>query len=100
MWQKGTGLMFRFPRGEFAFIFPFSTPRHMHITMFFVFYSIDVLFLDATGSIVELVSLRPFTHYSSRLQATTFVELPKGTIAKHNLHVGQLISWSDNSVDV
>ncbi len=89
--RKATGLMFRFPKGPFVYYFPFSSPRKIAITMWFVFFPIDVVFVDKKGVIVEKVSLRPFTFYRSSVQAFGFYEVPLG--ASDHLAVGMKISW-------
>ncbi len=98
--RQGTGLMFRFPKGAFAYVFPFKKSKKLSITMWFVFYAIDILFLDESNRIVHEVSLRPFTQYAVPVRVKTFIELPKGTIKKHHLLLGQKLSWSKDSVDL
>ncbi len=99
-WKKGTGLMFRFPKGCFAYIFPFKKPQRLTITMWFVFYSIDILFLDEDNLVVQTTSLRPFSNYVLPMKAIIFIELPFGTIQKHDVSVGQKIFWSKDFVDL
>ncbi|MCF7799185.1 DUF192 domain-containing protein [Candidatus Woesearchaeota archaeon] len=99
-WKKGTGLMFRFPKGLFAYVFPFYAERRLVITMWFVFYSIDILFLDAADTVVEKVTLKPFSNYYPKAIAKTFIELPKGTIKQHDIALGQKVSWSNDFVDL
>lgn len=54
-----------------------------------MFFPIDVLFLDRRHSIVSLIEcLRPFRLTWPRWSATSVIELPAGTIARYGLQVG------------
>ncbi|MBN1175082.1 DUF192 domain-containing protein [Candidatus Woesearchaeota archaeon] len=99
MFKHGMGLTFRFPKKPFAYVFVFKKPVKLAITMVFVFYPIDILFLDNKNTIVEIVSsLRPFRNYFPKNYFSTFIELPADTVTKHNIKLGSKISWSANSV--
>src|SRR3989338_9332545 len=78
--EKSTGLMFH-DRVSKGLVFPFGKPRKIILHMMFVFCPIDVLFLDKNNKIVEIKeSLQPFSFYSSKHNASTFIELPDGKI--------------------
>jgi hypothetical protein len=50
--------------------------------MFFVFYPIDVLFLDRENRIVEIKRhFLPFTIYAPKKKSMTIIELPDGKAA-------------------
>ena len=99
VWSQAWGLMFRWPRGRFAYVFPFRTPRRIAVTMWFVFYPIDIVFLDANGRILELASnIRPFTHYFPKARAVVLLEFPAGTLHRHGVKVGQHLVWTTDSV--
>jgi len=90
VWSQGTGLMFhRKPKGE-VHIFRFKKPRKIQVTMMFVFFSLDLLFLDENGIIVELKrSIRPFSDYYPKKEATILIELEAGSIKKFKIKEGQ-----------
>jgi uncharacterized protein len=51
--------------------------------MVFVFYPIDVLFLDKNKVVVEVKdNFRPFSFYTPKNKAMYVIELPAGTIKK------------------
>ena len=51
--------------------------------MLFVFYPIDVIFLDGKKKVVDLKeNFRPWTFYKSKRPAKYVIECPKGTIKK------------------
>ena len=93
---KATGLMFRPQLRGRAMVFPFPTERRISLHMLFVFFPIDVLFLDKRGHVVEVKErLAPFWFHSSRKPARAAVELPAGTIQKSRTHVGDRIAGID-----
>ncbi|MFP4523430.1 MAG: DUF192 domain-containing protein [Candidatus Woesearchaeota archaeon] len=95
VFKKATGLMFTKQKKDFAYVFSFNRVQRMRITMWWVFYPIDIIFLDEQGYIVELVSwLKPFGFYTSKRKAKTFVELPSGVIQKYGLMKGMHCSWN------
>lgn len=94
--SKARGLMFTSRRkyDDKALIFEFSSEVKRDLHMFFVFYPIDVMFLDSSKRVVELkCGFRPFTLYSPRRPAKYIVELPEGLLSKTRTVVGDVISW-------
>jgi len=91
--SKAVGLMFSRKKEDLGLIFAFDKPRIMDIHMFFVFYSIDILFLDEKYVVIEKVHLKPFTIYKSRNKSKYFVELidAKGTQVGDKLKLGSQI---------
>ncbi len=90
---RAVGLMFSKPT-ETAMILSFPNEKAVSLHMFFVFFPIDVLFVDGSMRVVELVkSLAPFTTYSARQKAKFAVELPAGSIAKSKTRIGDQITF-------
>jgi len=89
---KGIGLRFALkPR---ALIFEFSSPVRPVVDMFFVFFPIDIIFLDKHRKVVELKeSLRPFSAYFTKRNITYFIELPAGTIKRTRTRLGNRIAF-------
>ncbi|MFP4118980.1 MAG: DUF192 domain-containing protein [Candidatus Woesearchaeota archaeon] len=99
LWRRATGLMFRWPGADFAYIFPFSRDRRISVTMLFVFYPIDILFLDDDGVVIETKpGLKPFSHYVAKRKARSFIELPAGSIVKFGLSRGVKLRWTSGSL--
>lgn len=70
-------------------IFKFKKEQIISLHMFFVFYSIDVLFLDKNKIVVDKKeNFKPFTFYSSKKKATYAIELPEGAIKKSKTEIG------------
>ena len=83
IFAKAKGLMFSKKLIDTGYIFIFSKPRRIDLHMFFVFYPIDILFLDESKKVIEIKeNLKPFTFYISKNKAKYVVELPQETIKK------------------
>ena len=62
--------------------------------MFFVFYPIDVLFLDKYKKVVEVKeNFRPFEFYTPKNKALYTIELPQNTIKKTKTGIGNKINF-------
>jgi uncharacterized protein len=76
--QKATGLMFSRQKD---LIFEEKVERIVRLHMFFVFYPIDVIFLNKDKQVVELKQhFKPFTFYNPLHKAQYIIELKAGTI--------------------
>ena len=89
--SQAWGLMFSKRR---TLVMTFPTERIVPLHMFFVFYPIDVLFLDRTKKIVEIKeSFKPFCFYTPRCPACYVIELPAGVIQKTRTAVGDVLRF-------
>ena len=81
---KVRGLMFAKPllRGKgVVLVASHESILDSTIHMLFVFFPIDVLFLDKKKRVVEIKkNLKPFTIYNSKRKAQYVIELPAGRI--------------------
>lgn len=97
LWKKATGLMFHKKKEDFAYVFEFSSPRIIVVTMWFVFFPIDILFIK-DGIIVEIARhVRPFTHYVAQ-KSDTFIELPVGSAEES--YIGEKVTWNSSIVEI
>ncbi|MGM5483359.1 MAG: DUF192 domain-containing protein [Nanobdellota archaeon] len=82
IFSKARGLMFRKPIKNEAYIFDFGYERKIPIHMLFVFFSIDVIWVDLNGIVVDIKkNVKPFTPaIYHRGKASTLIELPKGFV--------------------
>jgi len=87
--KKVRGLMLRRVFEDTALVFPFKKEAVVRIHMLFVFFPIDLLFLDESLRILDLATLKPFIGYrSSKVPVSFVIELPAGTINEVGLEVG------------
>jgi len=89
--SKFIGMMFSRPR---ALVFAFKEEKITSLHMLFVFYPIDVLFLDKSKKIVEIKeNFMPFSFYRPKNKALYIIELPEGTIKKSKTGLGDKIGF-------
>ena len=85
-WKRFKGLMFeKRSRFDYALVFPFQfcSKSDASIHMFFVFFPIDVVFLDEKKKVVDIVKgLKPFVPlYVPKKASKYLIELPEGKAA-------------------
>ena len=95
IFEQARGLMFRLPIKDKCLIFVFRKESRPHFHMLFVFFHIDMVFLDSNRKIVDLRSrVRPFRlEIKPRKDCRFVIELPAGTIRKSRLKVGDRLSF-------
>jgi uncharacterized membrane protein (UPF0127 family) len=82
LWAKGTGLMLK-KKPDYGMIFIFRKEQSNPITMFLVFFPVDLLFLDKSKRVVEIKKkLKPFRDYYPRAKSMYVIELPVGVMGK------------------
>ena len=88
VFSKGTGLMLHKKITNEAHIFHFKKPRKTIITMFLVFFAIDIIFIDKNKKIIEIKeNLKPFGNYNPKTKTQYVIELPLLTIKKYNIKI-------------
>ena len=88
MWSKARGLMFSKKKN---LVFVFDKGKKIGLHMFFVFFPIDVLFLDKDKKIIEIKKdFRPFSFYTSQNKAKYVVELTED----HNHKIGEKVNFT------
>ncbi len=95
--SKFMGLMFTTKQKK-SLVFKFKKETNIALHMFFVFYPIDVLFLNKNKIVVDKKeNFKPFTFYKSRKKAMYAIELLNGIIRKTNIEIGDKIEIRDNT---
>ncbi len=93
--RKAKGLMFRrkFDKA-LVFILDRETRIGAAIHSYFVFFPFDIIWLDAKKTIADMRTVGPFRLIEMpRTNAKYFIELPKGTIKKSGVKLGQKINF-------
>jgi len=91
-WWRLRGLMFR--RGFTGFDGLWLSPA-TSIHMFWVFFPIDLVWLDADRRVVKVtVGIRPWRLDAAR-GARSVIELPAGSIARCGVAAGHQVQFSD-----
>lgn len=90
--SKTVGLMFR--RKPKALVFAFDNEKIVSLHMFFVFFPIDIIYLNKNKEVVELKKdFKPFSLYKPRKKAQYIIELPAATIQKTRTSIGDKIRF-------
>ena len=94
--KQGLGLMF-FPRKKFNFGLIFEREIESivgsSIHMMFVFYPINILFLNSKKEIVDIkLNLKPFRFYSPKKKSKYIIEFPI-ELDLFNLKLKDKVSW-------
>ncbi len=95
-WERMRGLMFEDAK-KFNYALVFELPQesklHAAIHMLFVFFPIDVVWLDSGKKVVDIVKgIQPFTpNYTPKKPAKYFVELPAGKSL--GIALGDVLQW-------
>src|SRR3989344_5680281 len=93
-WSKAWGLMFSKRREERALIFPFDRPQLIPLHMLFVFYPIDILFLNENKEVIEIKEkLRPFCFYNPQRRSKFVIEVAAGKVQKSQTKVKDRLSF-------
>lgn len=92
--SQAKGLMFSKPKN---LIFEFKEEKLVPIHMFFVFFSIDIIYLNKEKQVVELKqSVKPFTFYNPKFKCKYLIELKKGQIKESHVEVGDKLEFEYN----
>ena len=92
--KRARGLMLRRKLDKaLVFLLDRETKIGAAIHSFFVLFSFDIIWLDAGKRIVDMRTVRPFRLIEMpREKAKYFIELPKGSIKKSGVKLGQKIN--------
>ncbi len=67
-------------------VFEFDQPTRVRLHMWFVFFPIDVILLNADKQVVEIKqNFKPFTVFTSQEKATYCIEAPAGFVQKQRV---------------
>ena len=90
MFCKALGLMFRSKKPDYGLVFIFNKELRADLHMLFVFFPIDVLFLDKDKKVVDIKKdFKPFSYYAPKAKAMFVIEMPVGVLK--NTRVGDRI---------
>ena len=93
VFSKSIGLMFSKIR---TLIFVNKEEEFMPLHMLFVFYPIDVIYLNENKEVVEVKEdFKPFSFYNPKNKAKYVIELPAGKIKKSRTFVGDKITFKN-----
>ena len=94
VFSQAKGLMFTSSSAidENAFIFVFKREMMVWLHMFFVFYPIDVIFLDKEKKVVDIKGkFKPFAIYVPKNKAKYVIECGDGIVKKSRTKIGDKV---------
>lgn len=81
-------------KSDKVLIFIFDKEKIIPLHNFFVFYPIDVLFLNKNKNVVEIKeTFKPFTFYTPKNKAKYVIELPQGAIKQSKTELNDKIEF-------
>jgi uncharacterized membrane protein (UPF0127 family) len=91
------GLMFRkkIPY-DYSMIFILKKPSQVGIHMLFVFFPIDVIFLNEEKKIMGMSPLRQWVGYKAMKDIKYIIEMKAGTIEMFHLCTGEEMEFDEN----
>ena len=90
--KQAIGLMLHRKIYDQGLVFIFKKEKRISLHMFFVFFPIDVLYLDRNKKVVEIKeNFRPFSFYTPRNKAMYIIELPSGKVKETGTTNGDLL---------
>ncbi|MFH1398734.1 MAG: DUF192 domain-containing protein [Candidatus Woesearchaeota archaeon] len=88
------GLMFSPRIRDISLVFVFDREKNLSFHMLFVFFPIDIIFLDKSRKVVSMQNAMPFTPLiRSKKPAKYVLECPSGTIRKSRTKIGHQITF-------
>ena len=87
---RARGLMFSVKK---SLLFCFEKEQDVYLHMLFVFFPIDVFFLNKNKEIIEIKrNFLPFSWYHSKKKCMYFIEVPRIT-GKEDINEGDTFIW-------
>ena len=81
--NKSMGLILHKKLKDKGLVFIFNKEKKVSLHMIFVFFPIDVLYLDKNKKVIEMKKdFKPFSFYIPKKRAKYILELPEGIISR------------------
>jgi len=91
---KLVGLMFSKKKKDFALIFEFKKDKRVSLHTFFVFYPIDIVFLNEKKEVIEIKeNMKPFSFYFPKNKASYIIEFQTRIVKKTKTKIGDRIEF-------
>jgi uncharacterized membrane protein (UPF0127 family) len=92
--EQANGLMFTKKKSDFGLLFVLGKEKKCPMTMLFVFYPIDIIWVNAKKVVVDCTRAGPFApHIPHKGLAAYVVEVPVGTIKKAKITPGDVLDF-------
>jgi len=92
IFSQGIGLMFSRRQEDLGLVFCFKNSADIMLHNWFVFYSIDLIFLDSHMKVVEIrQDFKPFTCYKPKSKFNYLVEVVAGKVKESRTGIGDTL---------
>ncbi|MDP7180636.1 MAG: DUF192 domain-containing protein [Candidatus Woesearchaeota archaeon] len=92
--NKSIGLIFHKKLIDKGLVFPYKKDKKVPLHMIFVFFPIDIIYLDKEKKVIEIKeNFKPFTFYTPKNKSRYVLELPENTIKKTKTEIGDILSF-------
>ncbi len=92
--NKSIGLILHKKLNDKGLVFICKKEKKKSLHMIFVFFPIDVLYLNKNKRVIEMKkNFKPFSFYIPEKKAKYILELPEGTIGKTKTEIGDKIKF-------
>ena len=88
VFTKAIGMMFSQPKN---LLFVFEKEDIIPLHTFFVFFPIDIVYLDKNKKVVEKTCMKPFAYYKPKNKAKYVIEFGKSI--KQNIRISDKLSF-------
>lgn len=97
MAKQALGLMLRksIPP-DYSMIFILKKPSRVNVHMLFVFFPIDVIFLNSEKKVMGFSGLKPWVGYKAMKDIRYVLEMKAGTIEKSSMSIGGQMEFDEN----
>jgi uncharacterized membrane protein (UPF0127 family) len=94
--SRALGLMFHkdIPM-DFALIFKLRKPMTVGVHMLFVFFSIDVIFLDEKKKVIGTCTLKPWLGHKQMKGVKYLIEMHQGKVEAYDIKNGDILEFDE-----
>ncbi len=94
IFSRALGLMFhRDITQDFAMIFSMRKTMTVGVHMLFVFFAIDVIFLDDNKKVIGTGTLKPWLGHKQMKGVKYLIEMHQGTVEAYDIRIGDILEF-------
>ncbi|MBW6517076.1 MAG: DUF192 domain-containing protein [ANME-2 cluster archaeon] len=96
IFSRALGLMFHKDiTPDFAMVFKLRKPMTVGVHMLFVFFAIDVIFLDEGKKVIGTGTLKPWLGHKQVKGVKYLIEMHQGAIEAHDITIGDTLEFDE-----
>ncbi|MCK4937963.1 MAG: DUF192 domain-containing protein [Methanosarcinales archaeon] len=96
IFSRALGLMFnKAISKDFAMVFKLRKQTTVGVHMFFVFFAIDVIFLDDGKKVIGTGTLRPWLGHKQKRGVKYLIEMHQGKVEEYDINNGDILEFDE-----